>query len=110
MGMLFSTQRRVASPSSSTLRGFTSHRAGPPILNQVNFVSGAFSLTNSSQPLNGPVMRINGADTTGAFRVSTVPAFPCFGAELYCRPRILPTDQFTTHVTNISCSHGHNQI
>src|SRR5947207_7985373 len=77
--MLLSMQRREASCNSSTLRGRTNQLAGPPILNQVNFASGAFSVTNCSQPTKGPVMRIIGADTELAFCVSTVPTFPCDG-------------------------------
>src|SRR5438067_4348400 len=107
--MLLSMQRREASCNSSTLRGRTSHLAGPPILNQVNFASGAFSVTNCSRPTKGPVMRIIGADTELAFCVSTVPTFPCDGRAVL-PPAILPTYKFPAHVTNISCSHGHNQV
>src|SRR2546423_363116 len=107
--MLLSMQRREASCNSSTLRGRTNHLAGPPSLNQVNFASGAFSVTNCSRPAKGPVMRINGADTELAFCVSTVPTFPCDGRAVR-PPAILPTYEFAAHVTNISCSHGHNQI
>src|SRR5207249_1230205 len=51
--MSFSAQRRADSSSSSTLRGRTYHRAGPPMRYHVCGARSSFSVTNSSKPENG---------------------------------------------------------
>src|SRR5690242_18654527 len=106
MGTSFSVQRRAASWSSSTERGWTYQRAGPPMRYQVWGARGTFSETQSSRPAKGFSVWIN---MGGAGPPAHAARRPAAAAKLSCAGDLL-TAQVSANFPYVASAHRHNQV